>query len=311
MNESSKISRRAWAKQAALGMAGVLLYNARTLAMDTQTTVGMAGRVIIGMQTYSLRDRSLDEAILAMRELEIKHCVLWAGHIEPVEYRWKRGLSPERLRENRENMRKWRDTLSMDDIANVREKLGRAGIAILAYNPDIKDNISDHELDQAFQIAKTLGTDTINTSATVSVMGRVDHVARQYGIRVGMHNHANVDNPNEFATPDSFARGMAGKSDLIGINLDTGHFTAANFDPLLYLKENHKQVFSLDLKDRKANQGPRTPFGEGDTPLADILLLIREKGWDIPAFIEYEYEGGDTIEELRRCVAYCKGVLDR
>lgn len=290
-------------------MTGVLLYSGRMLAMGSRATTGIAEGVIIGMQTYSLRDRSLDDAILAMQELDIKHCVLWAGHIEPVEYRWQRGLSPERLRENRENMRKWRKALSMEYIVSIREKLRRAEITVLAYNPDIKDNISEHELNQAFQIAKTLGTDTINTSATVSVMGRVDRFARQYGIRVGMHNHANVNNANEFATPDSFARGMAGQSDLIGINLDTGHFTAANFDPLQYLKDNHKQIFSLDLKDRKTNQGPRTPFGEGDTPLAEILLLIREEGWNIPAFIEYEYEGGDTIEELRKCLDYCKSVL--
>jgi len=198
----------------------------------------------------------------------------------------------------------------MEVIAAIREQFDDAGIHILAYNATFKDDISDQELGLAFRIAKELGTDTINSSATVRVMERVDAVARQYQIRVGIHNHANVKNPNEFATPDSFARGMAGKSDLVGINLDTGHFTAANFDPLQYIHDHHDRIFSIHLKDRKANQGPRTPFGEGDTPLADILTLLKTHRWNIPAFIEYEYDGADTMAELRRCIAYCREALD-
>jgi len=312
MDKTNKISRRTWTKQAAIGFAGALLTSSGVVAKDVFRRwryAGAAGEVIVGLQTYSLRDRSLSEALIAMQALGIAHCELWEGHVEPIEYRWQRGLSSQQLRENRKNLQRWRATVSMDVFAGIREQFERAGIHILAYNATFKDDISDQELDLGFRIAEALGTDTINSSATVRVMHRVDEVAQQYHIRVGMHNHANVDNPNEFATPESFARGMAGKSDLIGINLDTGHFTAANFDPLQFIKAHHEQIFSIHLKDRKANQGPRTRFGEGDTPLAAILSLIKTEGWDIPTFIEYEYDGADTMEEIHRCLAYCNGVL--
>jgi len=312
MDNTNNISRRTWTKQAAIGLAGALLTatTARAVAaLRVQPPARLAGAVIVGLQTYSLRDRPLPEAITAMQALGIEHCELWEGHVEPIEYRWRRGLSPQQLRENRENLRKWRACVSMDVFARIREQFERAGIRILAYNATFKDDISDQELDLGFRIAQTLGADTINSSATVNVMGRVDEAAQRYGIRVGMHNHANVDKPNEFATPDSFARGMAGKSDLVGINLDTGHFTAANFDPLQYIKDHHERIFSIHLKDRKANQGPRTPFGEGDTPLAEILTLIAAEGWAIPTFIEYEYDGADTMVALRDCLAYCRRIV--
>ena len=48
------------------------------------------------------------------------------------------------------------------------------------------------------------------------------------------------------------------------------------------------------------------PWGEGDTPIGPVLTMLRDQRWDIPANIEYEYQGGDTIEEMRRCFEFCK-----
>tara|TARA_B000000460_G_C21180183_1_gene249334 strand:- start:94 stop:429 length:336 start_codon:yes stop_codon:yes gene_type:complete len=96
----------------------------------------------------------------------------------------------------------------------------------------------------------------------------------------------------------------------IAINLDIGHMVAANHDPIAYLKANHQRIVTIHLKDRQRNQGLNTPWGEGDTPIRETLLLLQNEGWDIPANIEYEYAGGDTVLELQRCLDYCKAVLN-
>jgi len=85
---------------------------------------------------------------------------------------------------------------------------------------------------------------------------------------------------------------------------------AANHDPIAFLKANHQRIVTIHLKDRQRNQGPNTPWGEGDTPIRETLLLLQNEGWDIPANIEYEYAGGDTVLELQRCLDYCKAVLN-
>jgi sugar phosphate isomerase/epimerase len=94
------------------------------------------------------------------------------------------------------------------------------------------------------------------------------------------------------------------------VNLDIGHFTAANFDAVDYITKNHENIVLLHLKDRKKNEGANVVWGEGDTPIKQVLLLLKEKKWPVPAFIEYEYKGaGTSPEEVEKCYEYCKQAL--
>ena len=137
---------------------------------------------------------------------------------------------------------------------------------------------------------------------------KLDAFAQKTGVTVAFHNHSNIKT-DEFATPDDFATAMKGASDRIAINLDIGHFTAANFDAVDYLDKFHDRIVSLHIKDRRKNQGANVPFGEGDTPIVAVLQRLRDRKWDIPAQIEYEYKGTETVAEVRRCLDYCKKAL--
>ena len=117
--------------------------------------------------------------------------------------------------------------------------------------------------------------------------------------------------PNEFATPDDFAAAIKGRRTCIAINLDIGHFTAANFDALDYLDKHHDRIVSLHIKDRQRDQGPNVPFGEGDTPIVAVLQRLRDRKWDIPAQIEYEYKGADAVDRSEAVFDYCRAVLNR
>jgi len=66
---------------------------------------------------------------------------------------------------------------------------------------------------------------------------------------------------------------------------------------------------TLHIKDRKKDHGANLPFGEGDTPIKEVLKTLEEDRWPIPANIEYEYKGGDTVEEVKKCYEYCKAAL--
>jgi sugar phosphate isomerase/epimerase len=133
--------------------------------------------------------------------------------------------------------------------------------------------------------------------------------AEKHKMIVAMHGHSDTKDPNQFSTPQSFAKALE-MSKYYRINLDIGHFTAAGFDPVDFIEKNHSKIVLLHLKDRKKNDGPNVPWGEGDTPIKEVLVLLKTKRYPIPAFIEYEYEGKGTSEqEVAKCLEYSKAAL--
>lgn len=274
--------------------------------------------VQIGVQSYSFRDRSLDAAIQAMVEDGIGECELFSPHIEPPTPRPQRAEgapAPDPAARAaartaaREELRKWRLNVPLDDIKAVRKKFEDAGIKLFAINVSFREDFTDPEIDRSFQMAQTLRVKVITASSTLSVMPRVVPFAEKYKITVGVHGHSNVKDPNEFATPESFAKAMA-MSKYIGVNLDIGHFFAAGFDPIEFIQEHHDRITNIHVKDRKKNDGPNMPFGEGDTPIKQVLRLMKDRKYKMPANIEYEYKGTeDAAVEVKKCFQYCKEAL--
>jgi sugar phosphate isomerase/epimerase len=292
------LTRREWTGMVA---AGLLAAPLRRLAFAQNTGSTVAG-VRIGSQSYSFRSQPLDEMIGSMRTIGLGFCELWQGHIETRE----RINAPEGAG-RRDALRQWRLTVPLETFADIRRKFNAAGVTLTAYNLSFQRDFTNEEIRRGFEMARALGVDVITASAHASVIPRVDPIAQEFKIPVAVHNHSRIAE-DEFATPDDFARALKGTR-MIAINLDIGHFTAANFDAVDYLDRHHARIVSLHVKDRKRNEGPNVPFGEGDTPITAVLRRLRDRKWDIPAQIEYEYEGADTNTEVSRCYEYCRKAL--
>jgi sugar phosphate isomerase/epimerase len=213
-------------------------------------------------------------------------------------------------RERSAEFRKWRLSVSMDKFKDVRKKFDTAGIDLRLLCFNMNEAITDDEIEYAFQMANALGAKAISTTSQVTVSKRVAPFADKHKMMVGYHGHDATWDPNEFATPESFATAMS-YSKYNGINLDIGHFTSANYDPIAYIKEHHAHITNLHVKDRKKDHGGNVPWGEGDTPIKDVLQLLKKEKYPIPANIEYEYgrQGLDTVTEIGKCLQYCKDAL--
>jgi sugar phosphate isomerase/epimerase len=250
--------------------------------------------VTIGVQSYSFRDRSLTDAIAGMQKLGLRSCELWSTHVEPAKL-------------TRDERRQWRETVDLAHFHRIRDQFAKASIALSAYNISFRDDFSDAEIERGFDMAVALGTPVITSSSNIKTVSRIAPIAARKKMLVGVHNHSRVD-PNEFATAKNFTDAMAA-SPYIAVNLDIGHFTAANEDAAAFLQQHHARIVTLHLKDRRRNEGPNMPFGEGDTPIVEVLALLQQNGWPIPANIEYEYKGGDSVDEVGKCLAYCRKAL--
>ena len=191
----------------------------------------------------------------------------------------------------------------------VRKKFEDAGIALFAYTVNFRNDFTDDELEKSFEQAKALGISIIAASTQLSVAKRLVPFAERHKVYVAMHGHSNVHDTDEFSGPESFSKAL-GMSKYFRINLDIGHFTAANFDAVTYIRDNHDNITHLHLKDRKKNDGPNMPWGEGETPIRQVLLLLKEKKYPIRAFVEYEYRGtGTPIDEVKKCMSYMRRAL--
>ncbi|WP_321478037.1 sugar phosphate isomerase/epimerase [uncultured Paludibaculum sp.] len=259
-----------------------------------------SNEVRLGAQSYSFRDRDLDGAIAGYQAAGLKYVELFSGHIEPT------GTSAKPV--TREELRQWRLETPLKHFEDVAAKIKAGGLTLVAYNYSFREDFTDAEIARGFDIAKALGVQWITASSNVTTAKRIDPFARKAKVKVGMHNHSRIA-PNEFATPQNFADAMAGTSEYICINLDIGHFCAANFDPVEFLDKHHERILTLHTKDRKRDQGDNVPFGQGDTPIRAVLQLLKTKGYDNPPMIEYEYKGADTVAEVKKCADFCRAAL--
>jgi sugar phosphate isomerase/epimerase len=262
--------------------------------------------VQLGAQSYSFRDRPLEGVIEGMKAVGLGEIELWSNHVEPrVD---GQNLDEAGKKKAREDARKFRLETPLARFHEIGDKFKAAGIDLYAYNYSFRDDYTDAEIERGFEMAKALGAKVITASSNQNTTPRIDAAAKKHKMRVGLHNHSRVD-PNEWATAEDFEKAMAKSSEYICVNLDIGHFTAANQDAVAFLQKHHGRIVTLHIKDRKRNEGETVPFGQGDAPIKEVLGLLSRNKWAIPANIEYEYKGEDTVAEVRRCVEYCKAAL--
>ena len=95
--------------------------------------------------------------------------------------------------------------------------------------------------------------------------------------------------------------------------MDLGHFVAGNnISPVPFIQKYHDRITHVHLKDRKFHNGPNTPFGQGDTPIKEVLCLIRDNRWNIQGDDRIRVQvpaGSDRMKEIARAIQYCRDAL--
>ena len=276
---------------AGMAAAAAGLVAGRPAAAAARMKPSVFGGVQVGVQSYTFRAFDIDRMIAAMTSIGLSSVELWNGHLEPMQ-------------------------TTEDGFRAVKRKFDEAGITVSAYCANFKTDATDEHLERAFRGAALLGTKVMTSSVEQPIVPRLEKWCVKHQVRMGLHNHwlgdkwFQGDKSINFEGPADFARAIEGRSKLLGINLDIGHFSASGHDAAAYFRAHKDRIYSLHIKDRDKDEARAyRKFGEGATPIAEVLRLAREAKFRYAANIEYEMDEKDPIEGVRHAFEYVKRVL--
>lgn len=326
-NSSISLSRRKFLGTSAVAVAGLAFAPQSFAAIKAAKPNSKFGGVQIGAITYSWRSMPCTAADV------LKYCV--EAGISSIELMGNvaeeyagipaaipappRGTSmsddekaafQKKVDQRKNEQRDWRLSVSMDKYKALRKMFNNAGVnlRIVKFSPS---GWSDEEIDYAFKAAKVLGAKGITNEIGDEACQRLGKFAEKHDMWAIYHNHAQPGEPGF-----SFDKFLA-YSPKNMLNFDAGHyFGATGKHPNEIIERLHDRIFSIHLKDKTGkNASPANtnmPWGEGDTPIADMLKLVQKNKWPIYFDIELEYnvpENSDAQKEVIKCVEFCKNIL--
>jgi len=294
----------------------------KLLAKPNSTFGGVQIGIIISPTNFRDMPLGADEILKKLVELGINAIEMQDVRVEtyagaPIAVSagagGRRPLTPEQQEARRkaaEEIKQWRLSASMDKYKALRRMYAEAGVEMYAFRlARLSNDMSDDEFAYFFNAAQALGANqiTLELPTDTQLSQRIGDYAAKRKIRIGYHNHTQV-NFNSWDTALS-------QSKYNGINFDVGHFAAAvSQSPVPFLEKHHDRITCLHLKDRKfgTNGGQNVPWGQGDTPLKEILVMMKKEKYKFPAGIELEYripEGSSTMAEISKCLQFCQDAL--
>ncbi len=211
------------------------------------------------------------------------------------------------MRQQQEEQLQRRLSVPMAKYQALRKMYNDAGvnIHIVKYDNIGVESMTDAEIDNCFNVAKALGAIGITRELSDDIAKRLAPFADKHQIWIAFHNHTQI-------TPTTYDGGVLSYGKYLGINFDIGHYlTGTGESPIPFIEKHHERIVSLHLKDR-TKAGGNLPWGEGETPIKEVLHLMRKNKWTFPADIELEYrvpQGSDAVTEVAKCVQYCKEAL--
>lgn len=218
------------------------------------------------------------------------------------------------IAEYNKKVAEWRATVSMDKFVEIRKKFNKAGITIYAFKPNaFGPNNTDAEVEYGMRAAKALGATsvTLEMPTDSKQTQRLGDLGAKNKVYVGYHAHTQ-------ATDVLWDEALR-QSPYNSINLDAGHYIAAGGKNtketlLAFIEAKHDRITSMHVKDRTTPEhgAGNLEWGKGDTPLKEMLQLMKTKKYKFPATVELEYtvpEGSNAVKEVAKCVAYAKKLL--
>jgi len=282
------VPRRAFLTATAAGVAGMGL--APSFPLSTLWSGGQGVRpsappapLLLGVASYSLRNFPRDKAIEMVKALGTPYINLKSVHL-PYE------LSPE-------------------ELAAARREIEGAGLHIVGGGVITFDQDTDEDVGKYFAYAKAAGMPLIAAHADAQTLLRIERFAKQYDIKVALHNHGPED--KRFPSPYDALKHVRTMDRRMGLCIDIGHTVRTGTDVVQAIADAGPRVLDMHVKDLRdrTTAASQCIVGEGAIPIAAIFQQLETIGYRGYVNLEYEIDADDPLPGMKQSFAYMRGAL--
>jgi sugar phosphate isomerase/epimerase len=277
-------SRRTFITTAAAGAAGAAVGLPRPLQAARALTPGRGAETVrLGVASYSLRKFPRDRAIAMVKALRTPYINLKSFHM-PYE------LSPA-------------------ELAAARAEIETAGLKIVGGGTITFEQDTDEEVRKYFDYAKGAGMPLMVVTGAPHILPRVERFAKQYDIRIAIHNHGPED--KFYPSPYDVLKHIGNMDGRMGLCIDVGHTVRTGVDVVQAIADAGARLLDMhakDLRDLKQKDS-QCIVGEGAIPFIDIFRQLQTMRYSGHVNLEYEIDADDPLPGMKQSFAYMRGVL--
>jgi sugar phosphate isomerase/epimerase len=238
------------------------------------------GGLKIGLASYSLRKKSLDDVVAFCRGFRVTHLTLKEMHL-PL------AATPAQITE-------------------ARSKLTDAGITLAGVGVIYMK--TEDEVKRAFDYAKATGAPLIVGAPNPELIDVVEKAVKEYDLPVAIHNHGPED--KHYPSPREILAVIKSRDKRLGVCMDVGHTVRAGVDPVRCVSELGPRLFDLHVKDLtdKTDKNSRIEVGAGIIDNVGLLRALGKRRFAGHLALEYEVVTDDPIPGIRESLAYLRGA---
>lgn len=236
----------------------------------------------VGIASYSLRKFTLEQAITMTKQAGVKYITLKDVHL-PMK-----STQAERQ--------------------EARRKIEAAGLVLMGGGVIYLNNNPD-EIRQAFDYARDAGMPTIVGSPDPAALDTVEKMAREYDIRVAIHNHGPGD--KRYPSPLDVLKMVQDRDRRLGICMDVGHTVRISEDPVAVLKTCATRLYDFHIKDvtEATAKGAAIEVGRGVIDIVAVLRSLLEVKFTGHLALEHEANADAPLPGIAESFGYIRGVL--
>jgi len=267
-------SRRSFMTSAAAGFVGIPIIHA---------AAPVPPKFSLGIQAFSLRKYSLDDALRHTKELGF----------DAIEFYPK--MFPV--------------TNDLSLIKTVLQKVRDQGLTISAHG--VNKFTADSEANRkVFSFAKQAGIKTLTADPSADSFDNLEELVQEFDIRVAIHNHGPG---HRYSKVLDVLQAIENRDQRIGACADLGHYIRSAERPVEVIRLLKGRLYGIHLKDvaemQKKTEG--VILGQGHLDVPAVFAALDQVGFpeDGALSLEYEKNPDSPLNDIRQCVAIARNAM--